>query len=132
MIKRPKKVQKSEKGYLSNEKYQDYAENQFKTIYDYLDGMSLDLKGCKISSNSIVKAGSGTNRIAVFSIDEVNEMFGTNANPPHFIAIFNNGDGNANSKRILGATWQGTTLYAELDTTNSSNMRINYVIIYIP
>ena len=38
MIKRPKKVQKIEKGYLSNEKYQDYAENQFKTIYDYLDG----------------------------------------------------------------------------------------------
>ena len=40
MIKRPKKVQKIEKGYLSNEKYQDYAENQFKTIYDYLDGYS--------------------------------------------------------------------------------------------
>ena len=37
MIKRPKKVQKIENGYLSNERYQDYAENQFKTIYDYLD-----------------------------------------------------------------------------------------------
>jgi hypothetical protein len=40
MIKRPKKVQKIENGYLSNERYQDYAENQFKTIYDYLDGYS--------------------------------------------------------------------------------------------
>ena len=37
MIQRPKKVQKAERGYLTNEKYQDYAENQFKTIYDYLD-----------------------------------------------------------------------------------------------
>lgn len=37
MIERPKKVSKIEKGYLTNEKYQDYAESQFKTIYDYLD-----------------------------------------------------------------------------------------------
>ena len=36
-IKRPKKVQKSQKNYLTNERYQDYSENQFKTIYDYLD-----------------------------------------------------------------------------------------------
>ena len=132
MIERPKKVSKIEKGYLTNEKYQDYAESQFKTIYDYLDGMSLDLKDCKISGGSTVRGGLGTNRIAVFSINEVNKMFGTNVNSHHFIAIFNNGDGNANSKRILGATWQGTTLYAELDSTNSINMRINYLIIYIP
>ena len=39
MIQRPKKVQRAEKGYLTNEKYQDYAEKQFKTIYDYLDGL---------------------------------------------------------------------------------------------
>lgn len=37
-IKRPTKVQKGQKNYLTNERYQDYAENQFKTIYDYLDG----------------------------------------------------------------------------------------------
>ena len=37
LIQRPKKVQKAERGYLTNEKYQDYAESQFKTIYDYLD-----------------------------------------------------------------------------------------------
>lgn len=36
-IKRPVKVERAQKNYLSNEKYQDYAENQFKTIYDYLD-----------------------------------------------------------------------------------------------
>ena len=131
-IKRPTKVQKGQKNYLTNERYQDYAENQFKTIYDYLDGMNLDLKNCKIASGSIIKAGTGTNRIAVFSIDEVNKKFGTNVNQFHFIAIFNNGDGDANVRRILGATWQGTTLYAELDGTNSYNIRINYLIIYIP
>lgn len=37
LIKRPKKVQKSEKSYLSNEKYQDFSEEQFKTIYDKTD-----------------------------------------------------------------------------------------------
>lgn len=36
-VKRPKKVQKTQKNYLSNEKYQDFAENQFKNIYDKLD-----------------------------------------------------------------------------------------------
>lgn len=36
-IKRPAKVQKGQKNYLTNERYQDYAENQFKTIYDFLD-----------------------------------------------------------------------------------------------
>ena len=38
MIKRPKQVERSQKSYLSNERYQDYSESQFKTIYDYLDG----------------------------------------------------------------------------------------------
>lgn len=41
MIKRPKQIERSQKGYLSNEKYQDYAESQFKTIYDYLDELTL-------------------------------------------------------------------------------------------
>ena len=36
-IKRPKKVQRTEKGYLEEKKYQDYAESQFKTIYDKFD-----------------------------------------------------------------------------------------------
>lgn len=37
MIKRPKQVERSQKSYLSNERYQDFAEQQFKNIYDYLD-----------------------------------------------------------------------------------------------
>jgi len=52
MIQRPKKVQKAERGYLTNEKYQDYAENQFKTIYDYLDGRTEDI------SNILEKIGN--------------------------------------------------------------------------
>lgn len=36
-IKRPKKVQRTEKGYLEEKKYQDYAESQFKIIYDKID-----------------------------------------------------------------------------------------------
>ena len=37
LIQRPKKVERSQKNYLTNEKYQDYSEKQFKNIYDYLD-----------------------------------------------------------------------------------------------
>lgn len=51
LIQRPKKVQKAERGYLTNEKYQDYAENQFKVIYDYLDGAS-DEVNSKITEES--------------------------------------------------------------------------------
>ena len=42
-IKRPTKVQKGQKNYLTNERYQDYAENQFKTIYDFLDSYAGDV-----------------------------------------------------------------------------------------
>ena len=36
-IERPKTVEKSQKNHLSNEKYQEFAEHQFKKIYDKLD-----------------------------------------------------------------------------------------------
>lgn len=36
-VKKPKQVEKAQKNYLSNEKYQEYAENQFKNIYSKLD-----------------------------------------------------------------------------------------------
>jgi hypothetical protein len=38
MIERPKKVARSEKQIFTNEQYQQYAEEQFNNIYDYLDG----------------------------------------------------------------------------------------------
>ena len=39
LIQRPKQVQKSERGYLTERNYQDYSEQQFNTVYDYLDSM---------------------------------------------------------------------------------------------
>lgn len=44
LIKRPKKVQRAEKGYLTNEKYQDYSEEQFKIIYDKIDEIIKELE----------------------------------------------------------------------------------------
>jgi hypothetical protein len=44
LIKRPKKVQRAEKGYLTNEKYQDYSDEQFKNIYDKADEIITELK----------------------------------------------------------------------------------------
>lgn len=41
-IQRPKKVNRVDKNYLTNEKYQDYAETQFKNIYDYLDKLCIE------------------------------------------------------------------------------------------
>lgn len=41
--KKTKKVEKSQKGYLTNERYQDFAEEQFKTIYEYLDKIAKKL-----------------------------------------------------------------------------------------
>lgn len=37
-LKRPKQVAKSQRGYLSNEQYQDYSEQLFTSIFDYLSG----------------------------------------------------------------------------------------------
>ncbi len=36
-VKRPKRVSREGSNYLSNEDYQEYAENQFKNIYEKLD-----------------------------------------------------------------------------------------------
>lgn len=36
-IKRPKTVEKSQKNYLSNEKFQEFSEQQFQNIYNKLD-----------------------------------------------------------------------------------------------
>lgn len=36
-IKRPKKVEKFQQKYLSNEKFQDYVKRQFDSIYNKLD-----------------------------------------------------------------------------------------------
>lgn len=71
MIKRPKQVERSQKSYLSNEKYQDYAENQFKTIYDYLDYLTV-----KVEGNILYENQSGTNGNINFDdvIEEENEI----------------------------------------------------------
>ena len=42
MIERPKLVQKSDKGYLTNEQYQNYSEEQFNNIYDYFGEVLFD------------------------------------------------------------------------------------------
>lgn len=44
LIKRPKQVQRAEKGYLDEKKYQDYAEKQFTTIYDKIDEIIKELE----------------------------------------------------------------------------------------
>lgn len=70
MIKRPKQVERSQKSYLSNEKYQDYAEQQFKNIYDYLDEQE-ETKGIVVYENN---SGSNENIVFSESIEDVKEI----------------------------------------------------------
>lgn len=37
LIKRPKQVNRSDKGYMTNEQYQDYSQKQLLTIYNKID-----------------------------------------------------------------------------------------------
>lgn len=70
MIKRPKQVERNQKNYLSNEKYQDYSERQFKNIYDYLDnetgnipiGIGFDFYGTTAPENYMFADGSAISR----------------------------------------------------------------------
>lgn len=43
-IERPKQVNRAQKNYLTNEKYQDFSEKQFNNIYDYLDNFLRNLE----------------------------------------------------------------------------------------
>lgn len=103
----------------------------------YLDGNRIPrmISGTKIVSNL-----NNVTSVSVFSLSELQSIFGVNPNSDetieqqaiHFHAIFSNGDGNADPAHVDGATWMNGTLFAVFDRGANGDIRINYTIIYTP
>lgn len=76
MIKRPKKVERSQRNYMSNEKYQDYAESQFKTIYDYLDERAENvLEPTVVYKNELGNNGNATFDESIIGAKEIEIVY---------------------------------------------------------
>lgn len=60
-VKRPKKVQRGQRNYLTNERYQDYSEQQFKNIYDALDDTNESVMNLEIEASEQIDMEALTN-----------------------------------------------------------------------
>ena len=98
-----------------------------------------NLKNNTIISGTAIKCVQGTivravngNAAALFTFQELNEMFGvSNCNNDNIVALVCNGDGAANGVHFNGATLQDNTVYVTLDAQTSMHIRINYIIFYL-
>lgn len=91
----------------------------------------------QVVSGTRVIAGNGSTSFPMWTLSEIAQLFGlTTINKEKVIAIFNNGDGNSNGAHIDGAQWYTssniTRLYATFNANVSGNVRINYILFYIP
>jgi len=89
--------------------------------------------------DSVVKSvgGDGTSVGLFGSWDAVKRAFANAGQPLPSNAVKEklgvflvNGDGNAASTHIEGATWSSGGLYAVFDPAHKGNIRINYVLMY--
>lgn len=97
-----------------------------------LRGVVTDLGGVKMMHGSWVTKGSGTS-CALFTLDALKKRFGvSSASSTQFMTIIQNGDGNATSAHMEGTTWIGNTCYVVFSTSVSTQIRINYMVIYTP
>lgn len=74
----------------------------------------------------------GTNKtsVVVFTQDELNTMFGTtDSSNLNTVCFFANGDGDAQSAHVDGATWVNSSWYAVFNTSVTGSIRINYIAI---
>ena len=102
-----------------------YNKNEVDTLFGRL----------QYTHNTIVKSVGGTST-RLFTINELRTIFNApSAVYTNFYAVVNNGDGNANGVHIEGCTWvnSGAELYVVWpNNLGSSQLRINYVVFYIP
>ena len=90
--------------------------------------------------DSVVKstgAGGGTAVLLFGSWNAVKTAFANAGQPLPSNAVKEklgvflvNGDGDAASTHVEGATWSGGGLYAVFDPAHRGNIRINYVLMY--
>lgn len=98
-----------------------------------------ELKNSTVNSGTAIKCVQGTivravngNATALFTFQELNEMFGvSNCNNDNIVALACNGDGAANGVHFNGATLQDNTVYVTLDAQTGMHVRINYIIFYL-
>lgn len=82
MIKRPKKVARSEKQIFTSEQYQQYAEEQFNNIYDFLTPTVekfkvKDLRGDYEATVFLIKSGNTVEVKAIIPIDDLEKAHQT-------------------------------------------------------
>lgn len=101
---------------------------------DYFPGCLLPFR---FIQDSVVKSANGTSALLFGNWDAVKTAFANAGQPLPSNAVKEklgvflvNGDGQAASTHIEGATWSGGGLYAVFDPAHNGNLRINYVLMY--
>ena len=86
----------------------------------------------KIKCGTKVLTSTGGTSIKVFTIDELNALFGVDdCSATNTACFFANGDGSAQSVHIDGATYLNSAWNAVLnDKSTAGNFRVNYMAIY--
>lgn len=86
----------------------------------------------KIKCGTKVLTSTGGTSIKVFTIDELNALFGVDdCSAANTACFFANGDGSAQSVHIDGATYLNSAWNAVLnDKSTAGNFRVNYMAIY--
>ena len=81
----------------------------------------------------MVKGGTNNNAVPMWRLSEFKSQYGFDYETGKTIIIANNGDGVANYAHVEGVTYANndTTIYAVLDRTSNSPIRINYAIIHL-
>lgn len=100
-----------------------------------LNGVMYDLGGVKMLHNTWVTKPNDTS-VQLFTISQLKTRFGissaSSVSSNQFMVIVQNGDGSATAAHMEGSTWLGDKCYAVFSSNVSTQIRINYLVIYTP
>lgn len=100
-----------------------------------LNGVMYDLGGVKMLHSTWVTKANDTS-VQLFTISQLKTRFGissaSSVSSNQFMVIVQNGDGNATAAHVEGSTWVGDRCYAVFSSNVSTQIRINYLVIYTP
>ena len=101
-------------------------ENQMDyQVYTLLDGK------VKVISGSVIKTGVGKNYIALFSDEQLKNLFGVTVDTTRLsVSTFNGDDVSQAVQFYAPENWQGS-IYQYFSSPVSGNIRINYRIVYV-
>ena len=94
-------------------------------VYTLLDGK------VKVISGSVIKTGVGKNYIALFSDEQLKNLFGVTVNTTRLsISTFNGDDVSQTVQFYAPENWQGS-IYQYFSAVVSGSIRINYRMVYV-